>query len=537
MVEIELRHLIGEANAGNRAAFSELARRYEDMAFGYALSIVRDFHLAQDVAQEALLSAYFSLARLQEPDAFPGWLKGIVRHHCGRILRKRHFDLVPLQDASELVSKAPGVDEHAEREEMLTNVLAAIDTLPQTQREVVILFYLREYSQQEVAAFLEVPVTTVNNRLHVARQQLKRRFEPMIRETREQDARLDRDVHIGEVIAVDGIVVQTRFQPGHTPALLDVLHLANGSKSPALALEVVQHVSDGVVRALARSTSPGLRVGAKVTGTGAAVETGLDPVLLPQTIAALGGTGAEAGERPHVLETGIKALDLLCPLPRRGMAGALGDMGTGKLVVIEELARNIAGRDEGLMLWTFIEPGTDAAFLREYSPRGANTGSLNVLYISSNDPLATDPGLFDATIYTSRERAVTQLWPAIDPLRSTSRLLTPEIVGQHHYDVAQGVRTLLQQAKEIEAVRSGGELEEHDRLIVARARKIERFLTQFFFVAEEYTKRPGQYVGLDETVDGFAAILAGEYDDVPEAALLYRGGIASVMEQAQEPQT
>ncbi len=534
MAEIELRDLIGEANAGNRAAFSELARRYEDMAFGYALSIVRDFHLAQDVAQEALLSAYFSLARLQEPDAFPGWLKGIVRHHCGRILRKRHFDLVPLQDASELVSRAPGVDEHAERREMLASVLAAIDTLPQTQREVMLLFYLREYSQQEVAAFLEVPVTTVNNRLHAARQQLKRRFEPMTKQASEHDARPDQDVRIGEVIAVDGIVVQARFQTDHTPALLDVLHLMNGSKSPGLALEVVQHVGDGIVGAINHSAFPNIPVGAKVRSTGAAVETGLDPVVLPRVIAALGGTGTGAGEPPHVLETGIKALDLLCPLPRRGMVGALGYMGTGKLVVIEELARNIAGRDEGLKLWTFIEPGTDAAFLREYSPHGANTGSLNVLYVSSNDPLGTDPGLFDATIYTSRERAAAQLWPAIDPLRSSSRLLTPEIVGQHHYEVAQGVRALLQQAKELEAGQSDAELDERDRLIVARAHKIDRFLAQFFFVAEEYTKRPGQYVRLEETVDGFAAILAGDYDHVPEAAFLYRGGIASVMEQASE---
>ncbi len=534
MAEIELRDLLGEATAGNRAAFSELARRYEDMAFGYALSILRDFHLAQDVAQEALLSAYLSLERLQEPDAFPGWLKGIVRHHCGRILRKRHFDLVPLQHASELVSRAPGVDEQAERKEMLANVLAAIDTLPQTQREVVLLFYLREYSQQEVAAFLEVPVTTVNNRLHAARRQLKRRFEPMIKQTSEQDARLDQDVRIGEIVAVDGIVVRARFQPGHAPALLDVIHLANGSTSPEPMLEVVQQLGDGVVRAMARSTSPAVSIATKVRSTGAAVETGFDPVLLPRAIAALGGTATGAGTQPQVLETGIKALDLLCPLPRRGTVGALGYMGTGKLVVIEELAHNIAGRDDGLNLWTFIEPGTDAAFLREYSPGGANTGSLSVIYVSSNDPLGTDPGLFDATIYTSRERAAAQLWPAIDPLRSTSRLLTPEIVGQRHYDVAQGVRAILQQAKEIEAGGTGGELEERDRLVVARARKLERFLTQFFFVAEEYTKHPGQYVRLEETIDGFAAILAGDYDNVPEAAFLYRGGIASVTEQANE---
>ena len=524
VVEITLRDLIGEAQAGNRAAFGELARRYGDMAFGYALSILGDFHLAQDVAQEALLSAYTSLARLQESEAFPGWLKGIVRHHCGRILRKRHFDLVPLQDALELTATTPGADEQAERREMLAGVLTAVEALPQSQREVVILFYLREYSQEEVAAFLEVPVSTVNNRLHAARGQLKRRLEPMITQTREKDTRPDQAAGIGEVIAVDNVVVQVRFRPEHVPPLLATLEGVNGAQASKLRLEVVQHLRHGVVCAVANATPRGLVAGARVRSTGSAVETPLDPAGLPAVVDAI--SGVKVGEAPGMLETGIKALDLLCPLPDRGRVGALGYMGTGKLVVIEELAHNVAERGGTLSLFTFIEPGTDVAFLQEYSPHGANTGTLPVIYLSSSDPLAIDPGLFDATIYTSRERAAAQLWPAIDPMRSTSSLLRPEIVGQRHYDVAIGVRDTLRRAKELEA--GGKELAAPDQLAVARGHKIERFLTQFFFVAEEYTKRPGKYVSREQTVEGFAAILAGEYDDVPEAAFLYRGNIGEV---------
>src|SRR5207245_1566015 len=135
-VSVELKTLISRTKAGDVDAFTELTRRYQNMAFGYALSVLGDFHLAEDAAQEAFLAAYFGIAALREPEAFPGWLRGIVRHECHRILRKRHLEEVPLEDAGELAAGAWEPERHLEREEERASVLAAIASLPQAQREV-----------------------------------------------------------------------------------------------------------------------------------------------------------------------------------------------------------------------------------------------------------------------------------------------------------------------------------------------------------------------------------------------------------------
>lgn len=150
------------------AAFTELTRRYRNLAFGVAVSILRDFELAEDAAQEAFIAGYFGLDQLQEPEAFPGWPRGIVRHQCHRILRKRRWGEVPLDHAAQ----APGAwdpERHLERQEARDAVITAVEALPEAQREAITLYYLQERSQQEVAAFLGVPVSTVNNRLHAGR--------------------------------------------------------------------------------------------------------------------------------------------------------------------------------------------------------------------------------------------------------------------------------------------------------------------------------------------------------------------------------
>jgi F-type H+-transporting ATPase subunit beta len=136
-------------------------------------------------------------------------------------------------------------------------------------------------------------------------------------------------------------------------------------------------------------------------------------------------------------------------------------------------------------------------------------------------------------------RAISEkgIYPAVDPLNSSSRILDPNVVGQDHYDTARGVQELLQKYKglqDIIAILGMDELSEDDKLVVSRARKVERFLSQPFFVAEQFTNLPGQFVAVDDTVKGFKEILEGKHDDIPEQAFLMCGKIDDVIAKAQK---
>jgi len=141
----------------------------------------------------------------------------------------------------------------------------------------------------------------------------------------------------------------------------------------------------------------------------------------------------------------------------------------------------------------------------------------------------------DATVVLSRQVAELGIYPAVDPLDSTSRQLDPLIVGQEHYDVARGVQGVLQRYKELKdiiAILGMDELSEEDKQTVSRARKIQKFLSQPFFVAEVFTGSPGKYVSLKDTISGFKAILDGEHDAIPEQAFYMTGSIQEVNEEA-----
>jgi F-type H+-transporting ATPase subunit beta len=136
----------------------------------------------------------------------------------------------------------------------------------------------------------------------------------------------------------------------------------------------------------------------------------------------------------------------------------------------------------------------------------------------------------------SRQLAAQGIYPAVDPLESTSRILDPLIVGEEHYRVAQGVKQILQRYKELQdiiAILGMDELSEEDKLVVHRARRVQRFLSQPFFVAEQFTGIPGKYVKIEDTVRGFRMILDGELDHLPERAFLLRGTIEEVIEAGE----
>ncbi|MCR6739750.1 F0F1 ATP synthase subunit beta [Aeromonas dhakensis] len=175
------------------------------------------------------------------------------------------------------------------------------------------------------------------------------------------------------------------------------------------------------------------------------------------------------------------------------------------------------------------------------STKTGSITSVQAVYVPADDLTDPSPATtfahLDATVVLSRQIAALGIYPAVDPLDSTSRQLDPLVVGKEHYETARGVQTVLQRYKELKdiiAILGMDELSEEDKLTVARARKIERFLSQPFFVAEVFTGSPGKYVPLKETIRGFQGILKGEYDDLPEQAFYMVGSIDEVVEKAKK---
>ena len=185
--------------------------------------------------------------------------------------------------------------------------------------------------------------------------------------------------------------------------------------------------------------------------------------------------------------------------------------------------------------------GTDVGTLQERitSTKKGSVTSVQAVYVPADDltdpaPAATFAHL-DATTVLSRQIAELGIYPAVDPLDSTSRILDPFVIGDEHYQVARAVQEILQRYKELQdiiAILGMEELSEEDKVVVARARKVQRFLSQPFFVAEAFTGTAGKYVPLRETVRGFKEILSGKYDDLPESAFYMVGTIDEVVEKA-----
>ncbi|MEX0101228.1 F0F1 ATP synthase subunit beta, partial [Clostridium butyricum] len=175
------------------------------------------------------------------------------------------------------------------------------------------------------------------------------------------------------------------------------------------------------------------------------------------------------------------------------------------------------------------------------STKKGSITSVQAVYVPADD--LTDPAPattfahLDAKTVLSRSIASLGIYPAVDPLESTSRVLDPKIVGEEHYEVARRVQSILQRYKELQdiiAILGMDELSDEDKIIVARARKIQRFLSQSFTVAEQFTGFPGKYVPVKETVRGFKEILEGKHDDLPESAFLFVGSIDEAVAKAKE---
>ena len=457
----------------------------------------------------------------------------------------------------------------------------------------------------------------------------------------------------GLITKIIGPVIDVEFQQGELPEIYTALHI-NKDDGSYIVAEVQQMLGSNRVRTVAMSSTDGLKRGMKVINTNEPIKIPVGKPVLGRILNVVGEPVDEMGEintdtylpihrespklvdqntNIEILETGIKAIDLLQPYQKGGKIGLFGGAGVGKTVIIMELIHNIATAHggysvfagvgertrEGNDLWCemkesgvidktalvygqmneppgarmrvgltgltmaeyfrdvggqdvllfidnifrFIQAGSEVSALLGrmpsavgYQPTLANdigalqeritstkTGSITsvqAVYVPADD--LTDPapaGTFahlDATTVLSRQIAELGIYPAVDPLDSTSRILDPLVIGEEHYNVARGVQAILQRYKELQdiiAILGMEELSEEDKLTVARARKIQRFLSQAFFVAEQFTGTPGQYVPLNETIRGFKEILEGKHDDLPEGAFYMVGTIDDAIKKAE----
>jgi F-type H+-transporting ATPase subunit beta len=455
----------------------------------------------------------------------------------------------------------------------------------------------------------------------------------------------------GKITQIVGVVVDIEFSTDKLPAIYNALKLQLDGHE--LTLEVAQHLSESSVRAIALGSTDGLERGTEVTDTGAAISVPIGDATLGrmfnvtgQPIDDKGGDFKETAPIHRappplidqsgsidVLETGIKVIDLICPMTKGGKAGLFGGAGVGKTVLIQELINNIAKfhsgysvfagvgertregndlynemaesgvlkntalvfgqmneppgarlrvalsglaiaegfRDKGNDVLLFIDnifrytqAGAEVSALlgrlpsavgyqpnlaqemgqlqeRITSTKEGSVTSVQAVYVPADD--FTDPAPattfahLDSTIQLDRSLTEIGIYPAVDPLGSTSNLLDPEIVGEDHYNVAREVQRVLQRYKDLQdiiAILGMEELSEDDKQLVGRARRIQRFLSQPFFVAEQFTNNPGQYVKLADTIQGFKEILGGKHDDKPESAFYLKGGIKDVTAAKQD---
>lgn len=229
------------------------------------------------------------------------------------------------------------------------------------------------------------------------------------------------------------------------------------------------------------------------------------------------------------------------------------EVGSDVLIFVDNIFRFVqAGSEVSALLGRMpsavgYQPtlATEMGLLQERitSTTKGSVTSVQAVYVPADDPSDPAPATtfshLDAYVYLERSIASKGLFPAVDPLASTSKNLDPHVVGQEHYEVAQRVQRTLQRYKELQdiiAILGIDELSDDDKMLVARARKIERFLSQPFFVAEQFTGNTGRYVSIDETVASFKEIVDGNLDDVPEQAFLYCGGLDDVREKAKKLQ-
>jgi len=556
---MDLKATIAKVKEGDVQAFTQLVQQYQNLAFGYAFSILKDFHRAQDAVQEAFIVAYYQIPKLEEPEAFPGWLKGIVRHQCYRFLRGKANKWVSLDSIEDKADEDAQLDLKLSEKEQRSAVLEAISSLSDRQREVISLFYIEENSQKDVAAFLEMSVSDVNNCLHAARKTLKERMNHMADQKFKANA-LPKDFAegIGKIIKIQGNIIDVEVDPSLKPLIFDDF---KAGKKGASRITVVQRLKNGRVRCLVSGEFNELKANTKIQNESENSFPTLDEESIQEAIA---GIGTKNQDHRGIFETGIKVIDLLCPFPKNGNVGMIGGYGAGRTAVLAELYKKFLKDKAELSIFFFVSPmeANTLSTMLEREPDLATDegGPLQTAWLIT--PQAAEPDFAkNATYLESRPffspvMASQGRWPAIDPLYSYSELLKESIVGEEHYQTAIQVKELLEKEAELmkdpvffEYLAIGAkqkakeransfpsqrikELSKSEQVLVSRATKLRNFLTQPFFVTEHFTKVKGVTVSLQETIVVCRKIISGEMDAVSEKSFLYVGGFEDIKEKA-----
>ena len=395
----------------------------------------------------------------------------------------------------------------------------------------------------------------------------------------------------GKIVQVMGPVVDVEFEDNDLPYIKDALEVDNHGKR--CVMEVAQHIGNNTVRCIMLAASEGLHKDMEVIAEGSGIKVPVGAKTLGRLFNVLGDTldgGENLDAEEHwvihrdppsfedqspvveILETGIKVIDLLAPYAKGGKIGLFGGAGARMRVAETGLTMAEYFRDEEHQnvllfidnIFRFTQAGSEVSALlgrmpsavgyqptlatemgelqeRIASTKNGSVTSVQAVYVPADD--LTDPAPattfahLDATTVLSRKIVEQGIYPAVDPLESNSRILEEDVVGKEHYETARKVQEILQKYTELQdiiAILGMEELSEEDKLVVYRARKIQKFLSQPFHVAENFTGVPGKYVPLKETIRGFKAIIDGEMDDYPEAAFFNVGTIDEVVERAKE---
>jgi RNA polymerase sigma factor (sigma-70 family) len=530
---MDLEDLVRKAAVGDVEAFSDVTRRFQHMAFGYALSFVRDFQQAEDIVQEAFVAAWYALPSLAEPAAFAGWLRGIVRHQAHRVLRRRQLEVVPLTEANRVSGDALPADFRLERDQAVGAVFTAMAQLPRALREVVVLFYVHDCSQQDIATFLGVPITTVNNRLHAARVHLKRKRVTAMKDTlRAHQLPDDFAARIGWVVRARDHVVDARFDPASLPDVLTELAVSDEPRQRAVTLQVVQRLDNGIVRCVATSPGATLTPGMTVLSAGHEIDTPVGRGAFDRIVHLLAAPSLTPGT---VVPTGIKVIDVMCPLVAGGTLAIAGEWKAGTAVVLEELVRRLSGGTDRVSIFTFVPGGGTMTYREMLEKEGysdGTVGAVQTFFFRREDGPWTTESLaeltsVDTVIRLSTALAERRIYPTVDPLTSRSRLFPSGAIGHEHASVAERVRHAL--ARLEPGAPAAAPLE------LARARKLQRFFAQPFFCAEPYTRRPGVSVSLPDALRGCREILDGAHDAIPEEAFYFTGSIDDVLKATTSP--
>lgn len=486
---------------GDVDAFTDLVTRYQGMAFAYALATLGDYQLAEDAVQQALMTAYRNLASLRDPGRFGGWLRGIVRFECLRLLRdlaRHRSESLNTPQSVEVVDPAVDVERQVEIRSDVQRVLAQMARLPEHQRVVAQLYYLGDQPQAVVADFLGLPVSTVNNRLREARVTLRQEgvhsmsFQSM---NTPQFSEV-----IGNVIRAHGGTIDAHIEQDSRPPLLTAVEV--GEPERTVAAFIAQYLDDDVARLVVidgpdkqADMTRGLSVRSRGEITGSVVS----PSTIDQLVKA-----NRADEPPVPLATGIKVIDLFAPLVEGGVVALVGDMNVGKLVVVEELATRLGRTGQQTTILVFLTSPDEIGVAHQLDLRvdGTVTAMLVPVADASFEALASSLDRVDTVLVMSRDLGRDGFYPAIDPIVSHS-------AGLEASTFATRARELLQTQPED-----------------TRARLLRAYLTQPFFVAESYTGRPGLAVDPEIVVADMARILDGDIAGLETGAIMMRGALS-----------